>query len=270
MPETVPVTDFTRSYVRFRLDTLKKPPVTVSQKLPMTLNNVRGPLECMAALTDSAGQVHKFALMASCKSEQVWVERDIWHQPNADMTMIAGEDQFLVYKRWDKLDKGVMLFPPTLGPQPERQVERPAEAFDSYALELRTRPGRPLDDLDDLLAALFEGTPIVARTEYEAAGYQVALEYPVKVVNFSERERYYQVDTGPVLLPDFAAAGSLIERLQSAYVAHNCPEWAEFIVCAPTALTDDLKVHHYSLSVRLEGVRNRMIAVEEERPCSAH
>jgi len=110
----------------------------------------------------------------------------------------------------------------------------------------------------------------VARTEYEAAGYQVALEYPVKVVNFSERERYYQVDTGPVLLPDFAAAGSLIERLQSAYVAHNCPEWAEFIVCAPTALTDDLKVHHYSLSVRLEGVRNRMIAVEEERPCSAH
>lgn len=257
------ITDFARSYVRFRMDTLKKPPVTVSQKLPMTLNNVRGPLECVAVLTAlETGQNQRFGLMASCKSEQVWVERDIWHQPNADMTMIAGEDHFLVYKRWDKLDKGVMLFPPSLGPQPERQVARAADALDSYALDIRTCPARELESLDEVLDALFDVTPVVARTEYETAGYQVTLEYPVKVVNFSERERYYQVDTGPVLLPDFdTASDSLIERLQSAYVAHNCSDWAEFIVCVPTPLTDDIQVHHYSRSVRLDGVRNRLFAV---------
>jgi hypothetical protein len=44
-------------------------------------------------------------------------------------------------------------------------------------------------------------------------------------------------------------------------VAHNCRDWAEFIVCVPTALTDGTKVHHYSTSVRLDGVENRMIAV---------
>lgn len=257
------VIDFTRSYVRFRMDTLKKPPVTVSQKLPMTLNNVRGPLECVAVLTAlDTGHSQRFGLMASCKSEQVWVERDIWHQPNADMTMIAGDEEFVVYKRWDKVDKGVMLFPPSLGPQPERQVALAADALDSYALEVRTCPGRELAELDDVLAALFNTTPVVARTEYETTGYHVTLEYPVKVVNFSERERYYQVDTGPVLFPDFESeAGSLIERLQSAYVAHNCPDWAEFIVCVPTPLTDDIHVHHYSRSVRLDGVRNRLFAV---------
>jgi hypothetical protein len=261
--QAVHITDFRRSFIRFRMDTLKKPPVTVSQKLPMTLNNVRGPLECVAVLTDlSTGAAQRFALMASCKSEQVWVKRDIWHQPNADMTMIAGEDEFLVYKRWDKLDKGVMLFPPSLGPQPERQLARADAALDSYALEIRTCSGRLLTELDDLLAALFDTTSVVAQTEYEAAGYRVLLEYPVKVVNFSERERYYQVDTGPVLLPDFAGeAGSLIERLQSAFVAHNCRDWAEFIVCAPTPLTEDMRVHHYSRSLRLDGVENRMIAV---------
>src|SRR4029077_18272872 len=41
-------TDFERSCVRFRIDTNKKPPKTVSQKLPMTLNNVRMSLDARA------------------------------------------------------------------------------------------------------------------------------------------------------------------------------------------------------------------------------
>jgi hypothetical protein len=102
----------------------------------------------------------------------------------------------------------------------------------------------------------------VAQTEYETSNHRVLLEYPVKVVNFSERERYYQVDTGPILLPDFDHEyRSLLEGCRLAYVAHNCAEWAEFIVCVPTPVTDNVKVHHYSQSIRIDGTTNRMIAV---------
>lgn len=88
--ESVRVTDFERSCLRFRIDTLKKAPKTVSRKLPMTLNNVRFTLDARAVITHQAsGRVHEFVLTSSCKSEQVWVPRDIWHQPDADTPVVA-------------------------------------------------------------------------------------------------------------------------------------------------------------------------------------
>ena len=259
----VSITDFERSCLRFRIDTTKKPPKTVSRKLPMTLNNVRFNLAARAVITHKAsGRVYDYVLSPSCKSEQVWVKRDVWHQPNADMCMLAGADEFLVQKLWDKADKGIMLFPASLGVQPERQLGDPKEAFDRFSINIVKRSGRVLEDTDAILAALESDVPVVSQTEYEEAGHQVLLEYPVRCVNFSERERYYQVDTGPILLPDFSREyKSLLEACRLAYIAHNSPEWAEAIVCVPTPLTDDLKVHHYSQSVRIEGTRNRMIAV---------
>lgn len=256
------ITDFERSCVRFRIDTTKKAPKTVSRKLPMTLNNVRMLLDARAVITHKpSGRVRDYVLTASCKSEQVWVKRDVWHQPNADMCMLAGGDEFLVYKRWDKADKGVMLYPASLGVQPERQLDDPKQCFDRFSIDLAARPGRVLGSIEAILETLSSGTPVVAQTEYEASNHRVLLEYPVKVVNFSERERYYQVDTGPVLLPDFEGQyRSLLEGCRLAYVAHNCPEWAEFIVCVPTPLTDAIRVHHYSQSIRIEGTCNRLIA----------
>ena len=153
-PAAVSVTDFERSCVRFRMDTLKKPPKTVSRKLPMTLNNVRMLLDARAVITHKkSGRVDDYVLSSSCKSEQVSVQRDIWHQPNADMCMIAGRDEFLVFKRWDKTDKGVMLFPPSLGVQPERQLDDPQECFDRYSINLATRPGRLLENMDVVINA---------------------------------------------------------------------------------------------------------------------
>jgi hypothetical protein len=258
------VTDFERSYLRFRIDTTKKTPKTVSRKLPMTLNNVRFKLDARVVITHKAlGRVHDYVLTSSCKSEQVWVKRDIWHQPNADMCMMAGRKEFLVYKRWDRTDKGVMLFPPSLGVQPERQLGDPSVSFDRFSIDLVKRPGHVLGNLDAILAALMTDTPVLGQTEYEARGHQVFLEYPVRCVNFSERERYYQVDTGPILLPDLDQEyKTLLEGCRLAYIAHNCPEWAELIVCVPTPLTDAIKVHHYSQSIRIEGTRNRLIALK--------
>lgn len=261
--DTIEITDFQRSCIRWRIDTTKKPVLTVSQKLPMTLNNVRAPLDARTVIRHKAtGEAFDYALSVSCKSEQVWVKRDVWHQPNADMCMVAGRDEFLIFKRWDKTDKGVMRNPASLGVQPERQIDNPQQTFDTFSIDIAKQRGRVLTTVDAIMAALASSTPVISQTEYETPDHHVLLEYPVKIVNFSERERYYQVDTGPVLLPQLKPESRTpLESCQLAFVAHNCPDWAEFIVCVPTPLSDDLKVHHYSQNVRIEGTINRMIAV---------
>jgi hypothetical protein len=260
---TCQITNFERSWVRWRIDTIKKPVLTVSRPLPMTLNNVRVMIDARAVLTEIAtGRVFDYVLTTSCKTEQVWVKRDIWHQPNSDMCMIASADEFVIVKRWDKADKGMLRYPPTLGVQPERQWDLTAESFDRFAIDRVVQPARELCSDDAIIEALFAAAPVVATTEYESSGYRVLLEYPVKVVNFSEREHYYQTDTGPMLLPLFEGTWRTpLECCQMAYAAHNSPDWVEFIVCVPTPLTEGIRVHHYSRSVRVENVRNRLFAV---------
>ena len=256
------VTDFTRSFIRWRIDTLKKPVLTVSQPLPMTLNNVRAPIEARVVLQHLAsGRQFDYALSAACKTEQVWVTRDIWHQPNADMCIYAGRDECLIEKNWDVADKQILRFPATLGSQPERQIEDPAACFDDYRIELTPAMGTPLDTIDAILQALASSRLVVAHTQYEWAGYAVTLEYPVKVVNFSERERYYQVDTGPILLPLLDEAQTPLTTCRRAYIAHNSPLGAEFIVNVPTPVAADVNVHHYSRSVRVEAARNRLFVL---------
>ncbi len=155
-----------------------------------------------------------------------------------------------------------MLDPPTLGVQPERHIEKPDVCFDTYSLNVARRTGHVLEGVDAILEALFATTSVVSHTEYETATHRILLEYPVKIVNFSERERYYQVDTGPILVPDIQPHHkSPLEGCRTAFIAHNCPDWAELIVCVPTPLTDALKVHHYSESLRIDRTVNRMIAI---------
>lgn len=261
------ITDFTHSYLRWTLDTKLKPPKTVSKPLPMTLNRVRMPIEATVSLKHLAtGAEFRYALGAECRTEQVWVQRDIWHDPNASMCMIGGHRHCLIEKHWARADYEATLYPPKLGAQPERHLIDPRDAFASFSIDLATARAVELTTTEAMIEALSGAASLVSRTEYTACGYLIRLEYPVKTANYSERERYYQVDTGPILFPGITEIGDpdspplLACRL--AFVAHNAPDWAEFIVCVPTVVKGDLKVHHYSQIVRVEGTRNQMFCLK--------
>lgn len=260
------VIDFGHSYLRWMLDTKLKPPKTVSKPLPMTLNRVRMPIEATATLKNQeTGAEVRYALGAECRTEQVWVKRDIWHDPNASMCLIGGERHCLIEKHWARADFEATLYPPKLGAQPERHLIDPQEAFVSFSIDLARVGATELSSTESILEALMGAATLVARTEYQACGYDITLEYPVKTVNHSERERYYQVDTGPILFPgvtDIGANGSPpITACRLAFVAHNAADWAEFLVCVPTSVKEDLRVHHYSQVVRVDQMRNRLYRV---------
>jgi hypothetical protein len=254
------VCDYNRSFLRFRIDTTKKPLKTVSHEPPFTVNNVRVPLDCRVLVHDRETRATKqIVLGGNCKTERVNVPKDVWTEPNADVVFVATDDQYLIIKSWDHLARRVMLFPESLGPQPRRQVVSVADVFDRASIDVRTVAGTVLEANDQIIEAIAGDSPLVSRTEIEHGRYRATIEYPIRTVNVSERDGFYQTDTGPILLPDLdRKPDELIDGCDLAFVAHNAPDWAEFIVRVPTKINDDVTVDHYSKSVRLT-VRNTVV-----------
>jgi hypothetical protein len=104
-----------------------------------------------------------------------------------------------------------------------------------------------------VVEATLAGLPIIAQTEISdaASGFTALLEYPVKTMNFLADRVRFQVDTGPILLPDFGATDEhWIDRLLMAHTVYNTFDYAEFVARRPTPLVVDGKevatVLHYS------------------------
>lgn len=254
--------DFARSFLTFRIDLLKKPPKTVSHKPPYTLNNARIPLDCHLTISEKKTDFTVFYVLGvSCKTERVGVDRDIWTEPNADFIPICSSERFMALKAFDVAAKGVDLYPPSLGKQPERQIIDIAETFDSLRVDLTPVSGKVLETPAAIVEAVLANRPLNARTTLENDRYTAVIDYPMKTINANERDTIYQPDTGPILLPDLnREPDDLIGGLELAFVAFNEPGWAEFLVRVPTPVAEGIRVYHYSRSVRME-TRNEIILV---------
>ena len=248
--------DFSRSFLTFRIDTLKKPTQTGSHKPPYSLNNARIQIECRLKVTDKkSNDVQAFVLGASCKTERVGVPGNIWTEPNADFAPIFSETQFMHVKTYARAGEGVELYPPGSGMQSERQIGMIAEAFDDVRIDVVECAGTVLPSAGAIVQATLNNTVLNARTTLESDRYVAVLEYPIKTMNGNERDDIYQTDTGPNLFPDLSCEPEeMLQRLQFAYSAFNCEDWIEFLVRKPTAVSDDIDVYHYSQPVRCDAV----------------
>jgi hypothetical protein len=253
--------DFSRSFLTFRIDTLKKPPQTVSHRPPYSLNNARIQLDCVCDVAEIAtGVSQRFALGVSCKTERVGVERDVWLVPNADFVPVVSQDKFLNIKTyaWIGQESTVTLFGKGT-PQPDRQVGSALEAYDALKIHVHETAAELLATPDAIIAATYDHHPLTATTELETPRYRVTLHYPVKTFNVNERDNVYQTDTGPVLWPDLSLEpADLIAGMNLAFTAFNCPDWIEVLVRVPTEAPNGVRVYHYSESIRRDGVRNRL------------
>ena len=256
--------DFARSSLTFRIDYLKRVAETGSHEPPSSLNSARILLECVCEIVDNeTGAAQTFVMGASCKTERVGVERDIWIHPNADFVPILSQDRYLIVKTYQVANMGVPFYPPSRGMQPERQVGNVSDAYDNLRLDVRRVEGEILDSAAQIVGATLDrsGPPLVGRTVIQEGRYTAVLEFPVKTMNASERDFIYQTDTGPVLMPDFSREpDDLIAGLEMAFVAFNSPDWAEFVVRVPTSVGEGIEVYHYSKFVRLD-TQNQVIRV---------
>ncbi len=238
----------------FRIDWNLKPSLTSSHKPPFTLNNARIQIESSCKISDRvSGAAQTFVLGASCKTEYVGVEKDMWTTPNADFCIILSTESFLILKSWDRNNKGVMRYPASLGEQPERQSGRVSDTYERVAINLRPLTAQRLESAEAIVRATLADELLVGRCAYNLHDrYDIEIDFPIKTMNANEREWIYQTDTGPVLFPDMGVdCRSWIDSFHLAYVAFNSADWAEFILQAASPLNEGISVNHYSRTVQM-------------------
>jgi hypothetical protein len=205
---------------------------------------------------DQAGTSTDYYQCASCKSENTFAQKDLFHADNYDFLPILGEGYWLIFRR-------------------------PARISDRYrttrkAVEIWGEPNMILHDAAEVtLLDTFEkirdataaGLPLVTQTEIrnKETGLRAVIECPSKTMNISLDKSMYQVDTGPIAFPDLTKRfDPQIDCLSVAFIVFNAPHFADFIIEQPTPVFEDgqekCQVYHFSSPFSLPA-RNVVLAL---------
>ncbi|MEZ4726027.1 MAG: hypothetical protein R3E79_02710 [Caldilineaceae bacterium] len=212
-------------------------------------NIARIQLDAACTLVDeTTGVREQFYLIAPCRAERMYLDTPLFQLPNYEFCGIWSADAFLIIRTaW-------------VSERDNRQYGLGRERWRDIRLDIRTfaHSVRLTDDAAVVNATL-ENRALTARTELvdAASGRRALLEYPVKTMNVMAEPPRFQVDTGPLLLPDFAAAVTHpIESFEMAHVVYNGMDKAEFILRKPTP---DSTATDYS-TVQIVPARHELLA----------
>lgn len=224
---------------------------------PKSFNSVRFWVESRTILIDETAKTRTVIYQcASCKSESTFAKTDLFLDPNYDFMPIFGGTDLLIFRRHAYLNSNYRELVKAESVWGDPTIKTPLA---KNVFEVST-----FEEIRDATAA---GIPLVAQTEIHHAktGLRAILEYPVKTMNIDRDHGIYQVDTGPLALPDLATRHeSPLGTTSLAFVAFNQPDFAYFVVEQPTSIMQDDKeitqVYHYSHPIRHD-TRNRILAV---------
>lgn len=177
---------------------------------------------------DKTGTAETFYLIVPCRAEDMYVDGPLFKMPNYEYCGIWSHDEVLTLRTHWESDRE----------RPDYGVNR--ERFADLRLHVRYHAdGTLLARVEEIVTATLENVLLVAQTELrdEARGLHAVLEYPIKTINVLRRTPRFQVDTGPVIVPDFPSiAARTIERFDVAYLVYNTFDRAEFILRRPVAI----------------------------------
>ena len=174
-----------------------------------------------------------FYLITPCRTE--WMYRDdmLWkNDPNLEFVGIYSKNQYR---------HGHVQVQDKLRPQQDLAISKDISVGlpDFHPnLSFYNKTSELVND-SDVIQATLDLTTIVAITELQSPDgkSKVTIEYPIKTMNFVKDKNRFQVDTGPVLFPDFDMNSiNDIEKFQLAFVCYNNREIAEFVSRVPTVI----------------------------------
>jgi len=236
------------------------PPPAYTEKHDIPYGNIaRIQLDAMIdVIDDDGGGSERFVLIQPCRTERVYKEDRLFQIPSAEYRVIYSLEQHR------SVGKGMTY-------RGRRSAGRLVkDSYRSLVIDVVTFPKtRALRTPAEVNEATGANHPLVGRTEIKdpQRPLRYVIEYPIKTMNIMPKDNSYQVDTGPLLVPDFDLdQASIIDRLEMAHVAfnHKAPDLAEFILRQPTAIRDEsnrelCRVLHYS-KVRVHAARNTLLA----------
>lgn len=220
-------------------------------------NNARIQVEARCLLTQPDASSEQFLMFASCKSEDTYVESDLFKSPNYDFSGVYGDTRFCITRVHASSDVEQL------------EAGLTAARFTGLRKHVAEVAATPLLNKDEIVRATLDHKVIIARNEIEDAATRTTqlLEYPVKTMNVNPDTGEFQTDTGPVALYDFADSNDeIMARVRWAYVAFNDFTQAWFVIQTPTPIVREgvevARTTHYSQMAHFPQSRNTLFALE--------
>ncbi len=249
------VTDFYRSYMCWAVE--PNPNDTRKPGHMPWQNWVRILIDARCTIHDERnGTSEEVYLIAPCRTEWMYRDTELIQDPSGEYRVIFTQDrQLSVGKHIDE--------------SRERAGSVPTSSFTSLEFKITTVDATPLPDDAAIIEASQGMRPMVAKTEIADAGsgMRAVLEYPIRTMNYNLPHTRFQVDTGPLVFPDFSLETEhLLDRCKLAHTVYNTLDYAEFVCKQPTPLVKDgqevASVFHYSDYHRLP-VKTEFFAAEQ-------
>lgn len=260
------ICDFARSFMTWDRTVTPMPPDPrpYSRHKPWG-GAARIQLDAILDQTDEdTGNTTRYILIAPRRGEWMWVDEDIFcFMPDHNSEYWVNTEYRVIFSATEQRFVGKRI----LAESAPRKATLIADKFDSFDITIRTFPeAHLLETTAAMIDATRAGLPLVARTEiYDPVRRQRSvIEYPVKTMNFHPPRQLFQVDAGPLIVPDFTStAEHPMERLDLAHVVYNRLDRAEFIARRPTPIIQNgqeiCKVVEYS-HVQAHPARNQIFA----------
>lgn len=216
------------------------------------INLARIQLDAICTI-EQGGTTTAYHLIAPCRSEYMYRDDRLFQLPNYDFRGIWTDSEYRIIRTGWTTDRD--------GPESGDSADR----FAWTSLQIRTRADAALlDDDAAVVEATRAGRPIVAVSEISdtATGIRATLEYPVKTMNVARNPDRFQVDTGPLILPNVGSSAARgVDRLDLAHVVYWKRDRAEFVVRAPVPVADGspITVTDYS-EIRTMPATHRLLA----------
>jgi hypothetical protein len=215
-------------------------------------NEVRFWVESRTRLIDEeSGGVEDYLQVGSCKSENTFAEQELFHEDNYDFLPVFGPHWTVVFRRKSCVSETY------------RETKPSVEWWDGQGQHLRSVPAAEvLTNHEQAREATYRFAPLVAQVEISRpeTRMRAIVEFPIKTMNTHRADNLYQVDSGPVALPDLHRHDCSADGLRLAYVAFNVENFADFVVEVPTVIEDGGHVYHFSERLTLDSV-NRLLAL---------
>ena len=219
-------------------------------------NEVRFWVESRTRLIDEeSGKSEDYVQAGSCKSENTFAEKDLFQGDNYDFLPIFGPEYGVIFRR------NAYINPQYKSCVPIREM------WNGQRYHLVE--GQEVEELgsnEAIREATYAFIPIVSQTEIrnEETGLRAIIECPVKTMNTHREGDLYQVDTGPVALPDLSRRHERsVDGIRLAFLAFNVPHFVDFVIEVPTRIVEEDgggQIHHYSQLLNLPA-ENRLYAV---------
>jgi len=185
--------------------------------------NSYGRFEIEAKCTIKNGKENdrsEYLLLAGVMACNVYAENDLIIDPAFMFQAVFSKKEFKIFRTH-------AIFSPEAD-----SYGRIGEKFKKIDIHLDKCEATEILSAEEIIESTLRNERIVGMIEYydKQSNSQIQLEFPVKHINVQKEKKQYQVETGPVTIPEKKSKGDLINNLNLAYIAFNNSDQFYFVV----------------------------------------